>query len=84
VQSLVPGTIGAFPTFSAEAVYAVYAITSKPWGLTALSDQQLAGVLMKLVGSAFLWVIVGARFYQWYQADQHEAEKTLDDRTALG
>ena len=34
-------------------------------GHRVTDDQQLAGVIMKLVGGGFLWVIITLRFFQW-------------------
>ncbi|MGQ9371758.1 cytochrome c oxidase assembly protein [Azospirillum sp. ST 5-10] len=38
--------LGALLTFSASAWYPVYAATAPAWGLTALEDQQLGGLIM--------------------------------------
>ena len=29
------------------------------------ADQQAAGVIMKLVGGGFLWLVITIRFFQW-------------------
>lgn len=79
VQSLVPAIIGAFVAFSTIVVYPVYGETPKLWGLSPLADQQIAGVLMKILGSVFLWVLVSVRFFQWFNQEEHENEKLLDD-----
>lgn len=44
------GLLGALLTFSPDAIYAPHAHTTQPWGLTPLEDQQLAGLLMWVVG----------------------------------
>ncbi len=79
VQSLVPAIIGAFVTFSSVVVYPLYAYTPKILGLTPLVDQQVAGLLMKLLGTLFLWILVSIRFFQWFSHEEHEIEKTVDD-----
>lgn len=80
IQSLVPAIVGAFITFSSVVVYPVYAETPKLWGLTPLVDQQIAGLLMKLLGTVFLWVLVTVRFFQWFSHEEHESEKSVDDQ----
>ncbi len=40
------GLLGVLITFARQPWYPLYTITGAAWGLTALSDQQLAGVLM--------------------------------------
>lgn len=38
--------LGAILTFAGRSWYAVHAVTTAPWGLTALKDQQLGGLVM--------------------------------------
>jgi putative membrane protein len=40
------GTLGALLTFAPRAFYAPHWLTTQPWGLSPLEDQQLAGILM--------------------------------------
>jgi len=42
--------LGALITLAPRPLYPVHARGNLPWGLTALADQQLAGVVMLLVG----------------------------------
>ena len=48
VASIVPTVPGAWLTFADGAVYSVYDIPDRLWGLSVTSDQQIAGLLMKL------------------------------------
>ncbi|HUX87022.1 MAG TPA: cytochrome c oxidase assembly protein [Chloroflexota bacterium] len=80
IQSLVPAIIGAVITFSTVVIYPVYLETPKLFGMTPLIDQQVAGLLMKLLGTIFLWILVTIRFFQWFSHEEHEAEKIADDR----
>lgn len=80
VQSLVPAIIGAFITFSSVVIYPVYLETPKLLGLSPLVDQQIAGLLMKVLGTLFIWVLLTIKFFQWFSHEEHEDEKTLDDR----
>ena len=79
VQSLVPAIIGAFITFSTVVIYPIYSETPKLWGLTPLVDQQIAGLSMKLLGTIFLWILLTVRFFQWFNHEEHEKEKLIDD-----
>jgi len=45
------GLIAALLTFAPTAFYAPHALTTMPWGLSPLEDQQLAGLLMWVPGS---------------------------------
>ena len=42
--------LGALLTFSGRALYASYEATTPPWGLSALEDQQLGGLIMWVPG----------------------------------
>lgn len=74
-QSILPAVIASFITFSPRAVYGVYAEAPRLWGIGPLDDQQIAGGLMKLLGSLVLWGFMAVVFFRWYareQADQQE------------
>lgn len=45
------GLLGALLTFAPRPLYAVHALTGEPFGLSALTDQQLAGLLMWAPGA---------------------------------
>jgi putative membrane protein len=79
VQSLVPAIIGAFMTFSGRVIYPVYLETPKPWGMTPLMDQQIAGLLMKILGTLYLWILLTVRFFQWFNYEEHQDEKDAED-----
>lgn len=44
------GALGAFLTFAPRPLFAPHALTTLPWGLTPLEDQQLGGLLMWVPG----------------------------------
>lgn len=59
LQSVVPTVPAAWLTFADRAVYRPYGEQPvRVWGLSVTTDQQMAGAIMKLGGSAFLWTIV--------------------------
>ena len=47
------------------------------FGLTITDDQQMAGVIMKLVGGGFLWLVITIRFFQW-AAKFSDTDKAVD------
>ncbi|HEX8802766.1 MAG TPA: cytochrome c oxidase assembly protein [Acidimicrobiales bacterium] len=65
VVSIVPTVPAGWLTFADGAVYEVYDIPQRLWGVTVTQDQQAAGLIMKLVGGGFLWVVITVRFFQW-------------------
>jgi putative membrane protein len=55
------GVLGALLTFAPRPLFAPHALTTLPWGLTALEDQQLGGLLMWVPGGlAFALVALPA------------------------
>ena len=71
VTSIVPTVPGAWLTFADGAVYSVYDIPDRLWGLTVTSDQQIAGLFMKLGAGSYLWLLITIIFFKW--ASHHES-----------
>jgi len=49
--TMLTGALGALATFAVHPWYAPYTTTSAAWGVSALEDQQLAGLVMWVPGS---------------------------------
>jgi putative membrane protein len=64
VTSIVPTVPAGWLTFAEGAVYSAYDIPQRLW-MDVTTDQQAAGLIMKLAGGGFLWVIITVRFFQW-------------------
>jgi putative membrane protein len=61
VTAIQMGVLGALLTFAPRALYAAHADgVTLPWGLTALEDQQLGGLLMWVPGGLLLGVVLAA------------------------
>ncbi len=52
VASMQMGLLGAIITFAPRTLYESHLATTVPWGLTALQDQQLGGLIMWVPGGA--------------------------------
>lgn len=72
VTSIVPTVPGAWLTFAEGAVYSSYDIPARLWGISVTSDQQVAGLIMKLVGGTYLWVLIAIVFFQWATKQERE------------
>jgi putative membrane protein len=70
VASIVPTVPGAWLTFAEGSVYSVYDIPDRLFGISVTSDQQAAGLLMKLGGGTYLWAIIAGIFFTW--ASRHD------------
>jgi len=59
------GALGALLTFAGSPLYAEYADTTRAWGLAALEDQQLGGVIMWVPGHLIFLIATILVFYRW-------------------
>jgi putative membrane protein len=86
VTSLVPTVPGAWLIFAEGAVYKVYDIPQRMFGISVTTDQQVAGAIMKLGAGTYLWVIITVLFFTWSarneQADRDVAKAAADARRA--
>jgi putative membrane protein len=76
LQTIVPTVPASFLTFNDRPLYGVYAEFPRLWGISALTDQQTAGLIMKIVGGLFLWTVIAVIFFRWYE---HEERKDRED-----
>ena len=65
-STLPPIIPSAFLTFAEYPLYATYELAPRVFPvLTAQQDQQVAGLLMKLVGDLPVWLAFGVIFFRW-------------------
>ena len=72
LQTIVPTVPASFLTFNSRPLYRIYTTFPRLWGISALSDQQVAGLIMKIVGGLYLWAAIGVIFFRWYAAEQRQ------------
>lgn len=65
VQSLLPTIPASFLTFGSGPVFRAYAALPKPPGIDVVTDQQVAGLLMKIGGGVVLWTVATVVFFRW-------------------
>ena len=75
VQSLIPSVLPSFITFADSPVYSFYEQAPRLWGLGVVTDQQLAGGLMKGMGSLILWSFIGVAFFRWYNREMAQEQE---------
>lgn len=73
--TIVPSfALGAFLTFAPNAWYPTYALTAPEYGLSALEDQQLGGLIMWIPGS---FIIAATLLMALYYAVRKEQQEQL-------
>ena len=79
-QSILPTIPASFLTFGQTPMYPVYAEMPRIWGISAIGDQRMAGLFMKIVGGLILWSIIAALFFRWYKQENEEGYDALQWR----
>jgi len=70
-STLVPIIPSAFLTFAEYPLYATYELAPRIFEkMTAQQDQQVAGLIMKLVGDLPIWFAFGVIFFRWAKASE--------------
>ena len=72
VQSIAPTVPASFLTFGRTSLYPVYETFPRVLGISAVTDQTIAGLTMKLVGGAILWAVMTAVFFRWFREEREE------------
>jgi putative membrane protein len=81
-MSLLPTVPASWLIFADGSVYDAYDTPFRLWGVSVTSDQQAAGVVMKLIGGSYLWVHIFVVFFRWAYAQQgDDAMRKADTRT---
>ena len=60
-------------TFSTEPLYEWYASAPRVWGLSAVVDQQIGAIIMKMGGGVLFGFLIVVLFFKWYNQEQGSA-----------
>ena len=74
LQSILPTVPASFLTFGHSVMYRFYAEVPRPFPLSAIDDQQLAGALMKVYAGSLLWTVIAVMFFRWYARDHRDRQ----------
>lgn len=70
LQSVIPTIPASFLTFGDGVLYRFYAEVPRPFAISAIEDQQVAGALMKVYAGALLWGVIVSMFFRWYAREE--------------
>ncbi|MDQ3939943.1 MAG: cytochrome c oxidase assembly protein [Actinomycetota bacterium] len=65
LQSIVPTVPASFLTFADTPIYDFYATVPRLWGIDIVTDQRIAGLIMKVGGGLLLWAAIAIVFFRW-------------------
>ncbi len=77
LQTIVPTVPASFLTFGTSPLYPIYATFPRLWGVDVLTDQLMAGLIMKVAAGFYLWVIIAVIFFRWYSAEERGGHDVL-------
>jgi putative membrane protein len=77
LQSLVPTIPASFLTFGDRPLYRVYEEFPRLWGISAHTDQLVAGLIMKIVGGFILWGVIAVLWFRWWTLEHKEGVDVL-------
>lgn len=70
LQAVVPTIPASFLTFGSHPLYRRYESLPKLWGISALDDQLIAGLIMKIGAGLLLWSLIAVIFFRWAAAEE--------------
>jgi putative membrane protein len=79
-QSILPTIPASFLTFGDTPMYAVYVTFPRIFGISALTDQMVAGLFMKIVGGLLLWTVIAILFFKWHEQETRDGTDALQWR----
>jgi putative membrane protein len=72
LQTLPATILGAILTFAGQPLYPHYVRAQRLWGMSALNDQALAGLIMWVPGSLVFFGVLTAIFIRWLNREEQD------------
>ena len=81
LNSILPTIPASLLTFSHVPLYPSYGDSALAFGLTAVEDQTIAGLIMKLGGTLLLWAVISITWFKWANDETRWDQIEQDLRT---
>jgi putative membrane protein len=75
LETVPTAALSALLVFSSTVLYPTYAAAPRLFGLSALSDQQIGGLIMWVPGGLFYLGVLTAVFNAWFGQEEHAGDK---------
>ncbi|GAC1361898.1 MAG: cytochrome c oxidase assembly factor CtaG [Actinomycetota bacterium] len=70
IQTIVPTLPASFLTFATAPLYHFYETVPRAFGISAIDDTRISGLLMKLGMGIELWSIIAVIFFRWSSQEE--------------
>lgn len=71
-----PTVPASFFTFSRFPIYGLYELAPRVHGIDAVTDQRVAGLLMKMGGGIILFSVMSVMFFRWHAREERQTPTT--------
>jgi putative membrane protein len=78
--TLPTAVVGAFLTFGPVGYYPYYTTVPRIWGIDLATDQQVAGLLMWVLGGALNLILLTLIFFQWANQEERQEQRSANTR----
>jgi cytochrome c oxidase assembly factor CtaG len=68
----VPTVPAVFYTYARYPIYGLYELAPRVAGISAVTDQQVAGLTMKTVGGLILFTVMSVMFFRWHRIERDQ------------
>ena len=78
---IIPNTmLGAAITFADHAIYSAYAEVEQPFSISLLTDQQIGGSILWVLGDMMSVIVAGFVMIMWYQREEAKGPQDVASR----
>ena len=70
IQTIIPTIPASFLTFASAPLYHFYETVPRVFGLSALEDTRVSGLIMKIGMGMELWTIIAVIFFRWSSQEE--------------
>jgi len=70
LHSILPTVPASFLTFGKTVLYKHYESVPRLWDISAIADQQVAGLMMKIGAGFLMWGMIAVLFFAWQAEDE--------------
>ena len=70
LQTIIPTVPASFLTFASSPLYHFYTTVPRVFGISAIDDTRISGLIMKLGMGIVLWSVITVLFFRWSSREE--------------